>query len=130
MNSLVRFACLVDIGQFIIRLHEWLVAPVCEVEGHIKKVDDLLVSFDCDFKAIGFEHLADFLLVFFNFFRRFVRVGVGLEFNSLYHVKYAVLKLVELFYLWWTPALQLSAVKNEFPSEGLRVFNEEHPAGK
>ena len=27
-----------DIGQFIIRLREWLVAPVCEVEGHIKKV--------------------------------------------------------------------------------------------
>ena len=45
-------ALLVDIGQFIIRLHEWLVAPVCEVEGHIKKVDDLFVSFDCDFKAI------------------------------------------------------------------------------
>ena len=58
-------ALLVDIGQFIIRLHEWLVAPVCEVEGHIKKVDDLFVSFDCDFKAIGFEHLADFLLGFF-----------------------------------------------------------------
>ena len=57
-------------------------------------------------------------------------MAVGLEFNSLYHVKYAVLKLVELFYVWWTPALQLSAVKNEFPSEGLRVFNEEHPAGK
>ena len=57
-----------DIGQFIIRLHEWLVAPVCEVEGHIKKVDDLFVSFDCDFKAIRFEHLADFLLGFFNFF--------------------------------------------------------------
>ena len=37
---------MVDIGQFIIRLHEWLVAPVCEVEGHIKKVDDLFVSFD------------------------------------------------------------------------------------
>ena len=55
-------ALLVDIGQFIIRLHEWLVAPVCEVEGHIKKVDDLFVSFHCDFKAIGFEHLADFLL--------------------------------------------------------------------
>ena len=50
-------ALLVDIGQFIIRLHEWLVAPVCEVEGHIKKVDDLFVSFDCDFKAIGFEHI-------------------------------------------------------------------------
>ena len=61
-------ALLVDIGQFIIRLHEWLVAPVCEVEGHIKKVDDLFVSFDCDFKAIRFEHLADFLLGFFNFF--------------------------------------------------------------
>ena len=27
-------------------------------------------------------------------------------------------------------ALQLSAVKDEFPSEGLRVFNEEHPAPK
>ena len=59
-------ALLVDIGQFIIRLHEWLVAPVCEVEGHIKKVDDLFVSFDCDFKAIGFEHMADFLLGFFQ----------------------------------------------------------------
>ena len=54
--------------QFIIRLHEWLVAPVCEVEGHIKKVDDLFVSFDCDFKAIRFEHLADLLLGFFIFF--------------------------------------------------------------
>ena len=32
-----------------------IVAPVCEVEGHIKKVDDLFVSFDCDFKAIGFD---------------------------------------------------------------------------
>ena len=61
-------ALLVDIGQFIIRLHEWLVAPICEVEGHIKKVEDLFVSFDCDFKAIRFEHLADFLLGFFNFF--------------------------------------------------------------
>ena len=40
-------ALLVDIGQFVIRLHEWLVAPVCEVEVHIKKVDDLFVSFDC-----------------------------------------------------------------------------------
>ena len=31
-----------------------IVAPVCEVEGHIKKVDDLFVSFDCDcdFKAM------------------------------------------------------------------------------
>ena len=31
-----------------------LVAPVCEVEGHIKNVDDLFVSFDCDcdFKAM------------------------------------------------------------------------------
>ena len=44
-------ALLVDIGQFIIRLREWLVAPVCEVEGHIKKVDDLFVLFDCDFKS-------------------------------------------------------------------------------
>ena len=65
-------ALLVDIGQFIIRLHpqfhEWLEAPICEVEGHIMKVDDLFVSFDCDFKAIRFEHLADFLLGFFNFF--------------------------------------------------------------
>ena len=61
-------ALLVDIGQFIIRLHEWLVAPVCEVEGHIKKVDDFFVSFDCDFKAIRFEHLADLLFGFFNFF--------------------------------------------------------------
>ena len=65
-------ALLVDIGQFIIRFHprfhEWLVAPICEVEGHIMKVDDLFVSFDCDFKAIRFEHLADFLLGFFNFF--------------------------------------------------------------
>ena len=60
-------ALLVDIGQFI-RLREWLVAPVCEVEGHIKKVDDLFVSFDCDLKAIRFEHLADFLVGFFNFF--------------------------------------------------------------
>ena len=32
--------------------------------------------------------------------------------------------------IYIAPALQLSAVKNEFPSEGLRVFNEEHPAGK
>ena len=40
-----------DIGQFIIRLREWLVAPVCEMEGHIKKVDDLFVRFDCDFKS-------------------------------------------------------------------------------
>ena len=54
--------------QFIIRLHEWLVAPVCEVEGHIKKVDDLYVSFVCDFNAVRFEHLADFLFSFFNFF--------------------------------------------------------------
>ena len=30
-------ALLVDIGQFIIRLHEWLVAPVCEVEGHAQE---------------------------------------------------------------------------------------------
>ena len=57
-----------DIRQFVIRLHKWLVAPVCEVEGHIKKVDDLFVSFDCDFKAIQFEHLADSLFGFFNFF--------------------------------------------------------------
>ena len=44
-----------DIRQFVIRLHEWLVAPVCEVEGQIKRVDDLFVSFDCAFKAIRFE---------------------------------------------------------------------------
>ena len=49
-------------------IHGWLVAPFCKVEGHIEKVDDLFVSFDCDFKTIRFEHLADFLLVFFNFF--------------------------------------------------------------
>ena len=65
-------ALFVDIRQFIIRLHEWLVASLCEVEGpregHIKKIDDLFVSFDCDFKAIRFEHLADFLLGFLNFF--------------------------------------------------------------
>ena len=60
-------ALLGDIRQFI-RLREWLVAPVCEVEDHIEKVDDLFVSFDCDFKAIRFEHLADFSLGFFNFF--------------------------------------------------------------
>ena len=28
------------------------------------------------------------------------------------------------------PVNQLSAVKNEFSSEGLRVFDQEHPAGK
>ena len=39
-----------DIGQFIIRLREWLVATVCEDESHIKKVDDLFVRFHCDFK--------------------------------------------------------------------------------
>ena len=39
-------ALLVDIRQFVIRLHVWLVAPVCEVEGHIKKVDDVFVSFN------------------------------------------------------------------------------------
>ena len=65
---LLNTPVLVDIGQFIIRLHEWLVATVCEVEGDIKKVDDVFVSFDCDFKAIRFEHLAAFLLGFFNFF--------------------------------------------------------------
>ena len=27
------------------------------------------------------------------------------------------------------PVLQLSALKNEFPSEGLRVFYKKHPAG-
>ena len=48
-----------------------IVAPVCEVEGHIKKVDDLFVSFDCDFKAIGFEHLADFLLGFLIYYLLF-----------------------------------------------------------
>ena len=32
-----------------------------------------------------------------------VRLGVGLEFNSLYHVKHAVFKVVELFYVWWRP---------------------------
>ena len=71
-------ALLVDIGQFIIRFHprfhEWLVAPICEVEGHIMKVDDLFVSFDCDFKAIRFEHLADFLLGFFS-----ISFGVALQ---------------------------------------------------
>ena len=41
---------LVDIGQFIIRFHKWLVAPICEVEGQIKKVDDLFVIFDCYFR--------------------------------------------------------------------------------
>ena len=60
--------CWWTLRQFVIRLHKWLVAPVCEVEGHIKKVDDLFVSFDCDFKAIQFEHLTDSLFGFFNFF--------------------------------------------------------------
>ena len=61
-------ALLVDIRQFVIRLLKCLVAPVCEVEGHIKKVDDLFISFCCDFKAIRFEHLADSLLGYFNLF--------------------------------------------------------------
>ena len=58
-------ALLVDIGQFIIRLHEWLVAPVCEVEGHIKKVDDLFVSFDCDFKAIGCMYVCIIIIMYY-----------------------------------------------------------------
>ena len=40
--------------------------------GLRSQVEDLFVSINCDFKAIQFEHLADFLYVcfsFFNFFR-------------------------------------------------------------
>ena len=62
-------ALLVDIGQFIIRLHEWLVAPVCEVEGHIKKVDDLFVSFDCDLRPFDLNTWQNSCLVFSISFR-------------------------------------------------------------
>ena len=41
-----------DIRQLVIGLYIWLVAAVCEIEGHIEKVDDLFVSIDCYFKAI------------------------------------------------------------------------------
>ena len=58
-----------DVRQLVIRFHVWLVAAVCEVEGYIKKVDDLLVCLNCDLKACRFEHLFDFLLGFFNFFQ-------------------------------------------------------------
>ena len=43
---------LLDIQQLVIGLYIWLVAAVCEIEGHIKKVDDLFVSINCYFKAI------------------------------------------------------------------------------
>ena len=32
-----------------------------------------------------------------------VRVSIGLEFHSLYHVKHAVLKVIRFFYVWWCP---------------------------
>ena len=41
---------LVDIRQFVVRHRIWLVAAVFEVEGHIKKADDLFVGVNCDFK--------------------------------------------------------------------------------
>ena len=41
-----------DIRQLVIGLYTWLVASVCEIEGHIKKVDDLFVSINSYLKAI------------------------------------------------------------------------------
>ena len=43
---------LVDIRQLVIGLYIWLVAAVCEIEGHIEKADDLFAGIDCYFKAI------------------------------------------------------------------------------
>ena len=41
-----------DVQYFVIGLHVWLVASICEVEGFVKKVNNLFVSIDCDLKAI------------------------------------------------------------------------------
>ena len=57
----------VDIQCFVIGLHARLVASICEVEGYVKKINNLFVSVDCDLKAISSKHMADLLFDLFNF---------------------------------------------------------------
>ena len=60
------------------------------VEGHIKKVDDLFVSINYDFKAIRFEHLADFFFGFFKFKFKFqVQVQVYYYFFNFFRSHFA-----------------------------------------
>lgn len=80
-------ALLMEIWQFVVKFHIWLVAAFCEVEGHIKKVDDLFVSINCDFKAIRFEHLADF---FFGFFKVKFKFQVQVQVYYYFSISFGV----------------------------------------
>lgn len=39
----------VDVEWNVVRLVEWHVCSIREIEGHIKEVYDFFVGFDCDF---------------------------------------------------------------------------------
>ena len=41
-------ALLLDVQEFIVGSHVWLVTSVCKVEGYIKNVNDFFVGIDCN----------------------------------------------------------------------------------
>ena len=41
-------ALLVDVREFVVGFHVWLVTSVCKVEGYIKEVNDFFVGIDCN----------------------------------------------------------------------------------
>ena len=53
-------------------LVEWCMCSSRQIEGHIKKVYDFFVGFDCDFKAMLAEDITKILLNFFCL------MGIGL----------------------------------------------------
>ena len=58
----VRF--FVDVEWNVVRLVEWHVRSIRQMEGHIKEVYDLFVDFGCDFKAMLPEDITKILLNF------------------------------------------------------------------
>ena len=58
----VRF--FVDVEWNVVRLVEWHVRSIRQMEGHTKEVYDLFVDFGCDFKAMLPEDITKILLNF------------------------------------------------------------------
>ena len=52
----------VEVVWDVVRFVEWHVHYIRQVEGHIKEVYDLFVGFDCDFKVILAEDIANIFL--------------------------------------------------------------------
>ena len=51
--DLLETACVMLCNEWnVVRLVEWHVRSIRQIEGYIKEVYDLFVGFDCDFKAM------------------------------------------------------------------------------